>query len=345
MEQAGSMSDPEVGLVVIGRNEGERLRRCLDSVAEIPARVYVDSGSTDGSVALARARGVEVVELPVPPNFTAARARNAGLARLLERHPAVAFVQMVDGDSEVRPGWIAAAAAALDGDPGLAVAFGRNRERFPERSIYNAICDDEWDQPVGEATGAGGNAMIRVAALRQIGGYREGMIAAEDTEMSQRLRERGWRLACLAHEMTLHDADITRFGQWWQRTRRSGHAFAELAHLHPQARRPDWRRACRSILVWGGAFPVLLLLGLVAGAVGGGWWWLGPLALMLGWAARAMRYAGRQRARGLAPRIARASGWLIMLGKVPELLGLIRFHLNRRRGRASLLIEHKRAPA
>jgi len=48
-----------IDAVVIGRNEGERLVACLASLGgEIRRAVYVDSGSTDGSVAAARAAGV-----------------------------------------------------------------------------------------------------------------------------------------------------------------------------------------------------------------------------------------------------------------------------------------------
>lgn len=44
-----------LGVVVIGRNEGERLKRCLASLlGNVDQIVYVDSGSTDGSVQLAQ---------------------------------------------------------------------------------------------------------------------------------------------------------------------------------------------------------------------------------------------------------------------------------------------------
>ena len=196
-------AERKLGVVCIGRNEGERLQRCLASVGDIPNRVYVDSGSSDGSVASARARGVTVVELLVPPPFTAARARNAGLSRLLRECPDVQFVQMLDGDCELR--------ARLDRDgvtrllsaiQGLRVVFGRLRERHPERSIYNALCDDEWNVPVGEARGCGGDALFRVAALQQVNFYNPSMIAGEDTEMSIRLRKRGWRLERIDAEMS-----------------------------------------------------------------------------------------------------------------------------------------------
>ena len=142
------MSD--LGIVTIGRNEGERLRRCLNSLVGhgLPV-VYVDSNSTDGSVELARSMGVEVVELDLSLPFTAARARNAGFARLEQLTPGIGFVQFVDGDCEVVPGWLDRACAVLKERPDVAVVFGRRRERFPDQSIYNCLADIEWDTPVG----------------------------------------------------------------------------------------------------------------------------------------------------------------------------------------------------
>jgi glycosyltransferase involved in cell wall biosynthesis len=126
-------------VVVIGRNEGDRLRACLRSLQYVPYRVYVDSGSTDGSQGLARSMGFELVELGTPPNFTAARARNAGFQRLLELAPHTELVQMVDGDCEVRAEWLEEAARAILSEERLAAVFGRRRERFPEASVYNML--------------------------------------------------------------------------------------------------------------------------------------------------------------------------------------------------------------
>jgi hypothetical protein len=331
----------KVGLVVIGRNEGERLARCLTSVRDVAKRVYVDSGSTDGSLALARDEGVAVVELAAPPPFTAARARNSGLGRLLADDPDLEFVQMVDGDCQVQPGWIAAALAALFAEPDLALVFGRRRERFPERTIYNALCDDEWNAPVGESPGCGGDALFRVAALRQVDFYNPAMIAGEDTELSMRLRKAGWRLRRIDAEMTLHDAAITRFGQWWRRTQRSGHAFGEMAHLHPDARDPNWPRSVRSILIWGGVMPTMLMLAILLAVTVDPQWWIAAALLIAPWPVRMAQLAQRQRRRGLSAKVARASGTLLMLGKLPQLLGLIGFHFDRLSGRASRLIEYK----
>ena len=97
-----------VGCVAIGRNEGERLAACLRSLLRSTrprAIVYVDSGSTDGSVALARGLGVQVVELDLSIPFTAARARNVGYEHLARTVPTDrAPVQFVDGGLRGRPG-------------------------------------------------------------------------------------------------------------------------------------------------------------------------------------------------------------------------------------------------
>src|SRR5215203_246092 len=149
---------PHVAVVVIGRNEGDRLRRCLESVVSQAGRVvYVDSGSSDGSMSLARDMGLEAIELDMSRPFTAARARNTGWKRLLELDPDVEFVQFLDGDCEAVKGWVGTASAFLQARPEVGVVCGRLRERFPEHSLYNLLCDIEWDTPPGETLSCGGN--------------------------------------------------------------------------------------------------------------------------------------------------------------------------------------------
>lgn len=331
-----------VGIIVIGRNEGERLKTCLRSVVGAGPVVYVDSGSTDGSQDFARSLGVEVVELAVPPNFTAARARNAGVAALFARFPETALLQFVDGDCEVQPGWIATGTVALAADEGLALVFGRRRERHPEASIYNALCDDEWNVPIGEVGACGGDILIRADAFREAGGYPDEMIAGEEPDMSMRLRAKGWRLARIAGEMTLHDAAITRFGQWWRRTKRAGHAFAELAWRHPDIRSPDWQAIVRRDIIWGGALPLFAAVALVGSVVE-------PILLLLAAACIGLfvlniaRIFLRRSKEGLPPGVARASAVLLMVGKIAEFSGILSFHLERLSGRKAKLIEYKGA--
>ncbi|MBA4264258.1 MAG: glycosyl transferase [Comamonadaceae bacterium] len=321
------MVEEKLGVVIIGRNEGERLRRCLASVTPfVTAVVYVDSGSTDGSIQAASDAGAEVVELDMSMPFTAARARNQGLARLLHGRDSLEFVQFVDGDCEVVRGWLDAALEFLAGHPGHAVVCGRRRERYPEHSIYNRLCDDEWNTPPGEALTCGGDALMRVAALRAVGGYRESLIAGEEPELCLRLRQAGWRIQRIDVEMTLHDAAMTRFGQWWKRTVRSGHAFAEGAWLHGTTPERHWVRETRRAWLWGAVLPAFILIF----AIGlGPFWWLLSLIYPLQWLRLYMR-----------SRSASTSTFLL-IGKFAEAWGAMKFHVSRLRGTSGSIIEYK----
>lgn len=320
-----------IGVVVIGRNEGERLARCLRSLQVAPTCVvYVDSGSTDGSVALARGMGIEVLMLDMGRPFTAARARNEGLKRLLQNCPGLTYVQFVDGDCEVMPGWLEAARLFLEGRRRVAVACGRRRERFPDRSIYNWLCDQEWNTPVGEATACGGDALMRVAAFEQVGGFDPALIAGEEPELCVRLRAAGWSVWRLEAEMTLHDAAMLRFGQWWLRSVRAGHAFAEGAAMHGGTPSRHWVREASRAWLWGLGIPLAVLAAL---PLIGNWallgLWVYPLQVL-----RLARRAGGGRNQLL-------QALFLVLGKFPELQGQLKYGWSRLRDRRVQLIEYK----
>jgi GT2 family glycosyltransferase len=326
-----------LGVVAIGRNEGERLRRCLESVANRASlTIYVDSGSTDGSVNLAKELGVEVVELDLTVPFTAARARNAGLDRLLERATAVRFVQFVDGDCEVVESWLERGREVLEERSDVAVVCGRRRERHPEQSIYNRLADLEWDTPLGEAKACGGDAMMRVTSLREVGAYDASLIAGEEPELCVRLRQRGWKILRIDAEMTLHDLAMTRFGQWWRRSLRAGHAYAEGASRHGAPPERHWVRESRSNWLWGLAAPLL--------ALGLAWptWGLSLVALLGGYALIAWRAArwGRQ-SRGWPVADAWLFGFFCAVAKIPMAIGQWSYLWSRWVGRRSALIEYK----
>ncbi len=326
-----------IGVVVIGRNEGPRLRECLESLAGSGAQiVYVDSGSTDGSCELASSMGASVVSLDMTVPFTAARARNEGFARLELLVPEVELVQFVDGDCRIDPGWIDAAMRELEHRPKAAAVCGRRRERLPKRSVYNLLCDVEWNTPVGEAEECGGDALVRVAAFREVDGYNPRVIAGEDSEMCMRMRRRGWKIYRIDAEMTLHDAAILRFGQWWKRTVRSGHALAERAALHGNSPVRDCIRQRRSTVVWGGLVPVAWLAFLTQSLV-----W--PNLLFAGYLVLTWRIARYRLRRGDTPPTAFIYGAFTVLAKFPQSQGLCIYYLNRWRGKNTAIIEYKQA--
>lgn len=331
------MSLKQIGLVAIGRNEGKRLQQCLGSVVgKVAHVVYVDSGSTDGSIELARELGVDVVELDLSIPFTAARGRNAGFERLLQANPQIEFVQFVDGDCEVVEGWLECALAKLESQSDVAVVCGRRRERFPEQSIYNRLCDIEWDTPVGEAGACGGDSMMRVEAFQQVGGFNPTLIAGEEPELCVRLRQKGWKIFRLDAEMTLHDAQITQFGQWWKRSLRAGHAYAEGAWLHGHEPERHWVKESRSIWLWGLFIPFLAIaLALPTRGL--------SLLLLLGYPLLSYRIYRYMQPRGFAAKDTAFYAISCMLGKFPQVQGQLQFHLNRLLKRGNVLVEYKSA--
>ncbi len=323
-----------VGVVIIGRNEGERLGRCIGSVRKLGlATVYVDSASTDGSVENARAAGVDAIQVDLSRPFTAGRARNEGFARLLALHPGIEFVQFVDGDCEVRDGWIETALAELQRDARVVTVCGRRQERYPNASIYNRLCDIEWDTPVGDADATGGDFMVRAAAFRDVGGFDPGLIAGEEPELGHRLRARGWLIRRLDAPMTWHDAAMSRLSQWAKRSSRSGYAYAARAALHWQdGSRYMWRENLR-IAFWALGLPIAI--GMLAVLVSPAMLLLllvYPLQLLRGW--NAARRAGLGDAA--CPQAA-----FLLLGKWCECWGQLRFLARLATGAEQRIIEYK----
>jgi len=322
-----------VGAVVIGRNEGQRLIRCLESLGDIDHIVYVDSGSTDTSVHSASERGIDVVILDTSIPFTAARARNMGANYLLQKYPDLELIQFVDGDCEVVPGWIETSTRFLLENPDYAVVCGRRRERFPESTIYNQLCDIEWDTPTGDALACGGDALVRISPFKLVNGYRDSMIAGEEPEMCCRMRAAGWKIYRLNAEMTKHDAEMTKITQWWKRSKRAGHAYAETFYLHHSGFEKFRYRELLSILAWGGGIPLLIL---VSSLTVSGYF----LIFAAIYPMQILRLCFVYKSK-LGPKNAFLYACSNVWGKFAQLAGVISFVLKKMLRKESVLIEYK----
>ncbi len=326
-----------VGIVVIGRNEGARLTNCLASLRESGcAVVYVDSGSSDDSVARARTEVASVVELDPARPFSAARARNEGFAALAARHAGIEFVQFLDGDCTLLPGWLAPACAAMDAEPRRAVVIGPLQERRPDASIYNRMCALEWRSPPGDLSnfGAlGGIMLVRRAVFSRLGGFNDEVIAGEDSEFGVRVAEAGFRVTKVAEPMATHDADIGRFGQWWKRAVRGGHAIGQRFALHGRGALRDCARERRSVLVWGLALPatILVLVPFTSGL---------SLLLAGGYLVLRQRIVRYRLTQGDSASDASLYAGFVVIGKFAEAVGLLKFHFNHLAGRFRI-IEYK----
>lgn len=321
-----------VGVVIIGRNEGNRLIACLDSlVSLIPQVVYVDSGSTDNSLIEAINRGAHTVSLDMTQPFTAARARNAGFDKLVKLFPSVEFVQFVDGDCVVNPKWISTAYDFLIVNAKVAVVCGRRRELYPQKSIYNDFCDHEWNTPIGEAKACGGDALMRVKAFTFVGGYKVSLIAGEEPELCIRIRQAGYAVWRIDAEMTLHDAGMTKFSQWWKRAVRAGYAFAEGAYLYGSAPEYHWVAESKRSWVWGFVIPLIVLFMLV----------IHPLAgciLLLIYPLQILRLTFKSKQKN---KEAFLESIFMTIGKFAEAMGQIKFWCNLYFKQKSSIIEYK----
>lgn len=331
--------DPSIAIVAIGRNEGERLKRCLTSIlATGYPVVYVDSGSTDGSIAYARANGVEVMELDMNRPFTAARGRNAGYERARALQPNLDFVFFIDGDCFLAKGFLEHALQYFAAHSEAAVVCGRRREIAPDASFYNRLADMEWDTPIGEAKACGGDAIYRCKAFDAVGGFNAAIIAGEEPELCFRLRQAGWSIHRIDADMAWHDADIHRFGQWWTRAMRSGHAYAEAMGRYGNAPERFGVRPSLSIWFWTGLWPLALML--LAWPTGG--WSLAGLLAYPALIAKTVWSVRRSRRWPWSDSV--LYGVACFIAKFPQMQGQIRYWLNTRRHGTTRIIEYKREP-
>ena len=331
------MQTVEIGIVLIGRNEGERLTRCFDSLDNFSSRlVYVDSNSTDDSVKKAQQRGILVVNLDMSMPFTAARARNTGFQALIKLLPNITMVHFIDGDCAVADGWLTVAQKFLQQNLNVAVVCGRRRELFAHKSIYNQFCDDEWDTPIGEAKACGGDALMRVDVFKQVGGYRDDLIAGEEPELCIRIKNTGFKIWRISADMTWHDANMMQFKQWWLRCKRGGYAYAEGVYLHGGAPEFHWVVESKRAWIWGFLLPI----GIVIFAL------FKPLIAIflsliypLQWLRLSYKQFQQKQQVGILQSMQKA--FFMLLSKFPEAAGQLKFKINRFTNQKGKLIEYK----
>lgn len=326
-----------LGIVVIGRNEAARLGACLDSLPEGVAVCYVDSGSTDGSPAVAAERGVLVSSLSPDRPFSAARARNQGFDVLLGNHPELAAIFFIDGDCVLDPGFLPLALPQLLADPACAIVVGAVHELNAESNTYGRLAALEWSSPgTGEITDfgqLGGIMLVRAEDFRAIKGFDPAFIAGEDSELGIRLHLAGRKTVRIAPIMVYHAMEMQRFGQWWRRSVRAGHALAQRAARHGRSPLADSRSALRSTVVYGVLIPLVLILGL--GLIG-----LAALVLLAPYGYLASRFFAFYRRKQARPAAAALGACFGVLAKFANALGVIRFYVQRARG-SFQIIEYK----
>jgi len=322
----GNELSSQLGVVIIGRNEGKRLQLCLESMSEIEVpKVYVDSGSVDDSVAIAKDNHIEIIELNPDKPFSAARARNEGFERLMQLDPSIKFVQFIDGDCTLLPDWLGEASMALLADKQRGAVIGHLKERNVDASPYNRLCALEWRSAAGDLDdyGAlGGISVIRASVFKELAGFNPDVIAGEDSEFGVRMGLAGYKVTKLDCSMATHDANIHQFSQWWTRAVRAGHAIGQRAFLNGDSVHKDCVKERNSTLFWAALIP-LMVIALLIPTHGYSLLLLGIYCLLC---YRVMRFRLRQ---GDTCEDAWFYTKYLFLAKFANMQGLLKFYFNK----------------
>lgn len=331
---------PDVSVVVIGRNEGDRLVRCLNTIRNTmyPGRIaeviYVDSNSTDGSRERAAAAGATVIAVQ-PERPTAATGRNAGW-----RAAKSPFVLFLDGDTLLDETFVTAAVEGMR-QPGVAVVCGNRREIRPLDSLYNRVLDLDWVSPAGEAEYCGGDALMRKAVLEEVGGYDESLIAGEEPDMCRRMRARGHTILHLDVPMTGHDLAMHCWSQYWRRAVRTGYAYAEVSARYSGTDIPLWENESKGNQLRGTILFTGTLAGILMGIALLSVWPL--LAVALCWSVLIVRTERRIRWKSDDTTARFLYAVHSHVQQIPILLGQLVYRRDRRAMRKRPLIEYKEA--
>ncbi len=317
-----------VGVIIIGRNEGERLERAIKSVQKVGLRaIYVDSASSDNSIEIAKSNAVPYIELSSERPLSAARARNAGFKWLAENIPDLSYVHMLDGDCDLNPGWINSAVSVLDCRAEVAVVCGRLREVNWQGAVFRLLSDVGWYIKPGEIQSCGGIATVRADIFQKVGGFNENLIAGEEPEFYQRIRQKGYKLLCLENEMGRHDSGITNYAQWWTRSVRTGFSYANAQEWG------RWQKARRSLVFWGGMLPALIILSVFLSPVIASLLIMAyPLQMIRIYTKLTIPYAPKHRM---------LFAIFCVLDKFPEFLGFLKYHYAKITGKQQTIIEYK----
>ena len=324
---------PDIDCVLIGINCCKTLGRCIDSVfaCDYPKDkvhlYYVDGGSTDRSIEIARDYENVTVITITPEYPTPGLGRNHGW-----RRGSSPLVQFLDSDTILDKEWLKRASGAMHNDNAGAV-LGFRKEMHPEFSVYNWIGNIEWNGPVGESSCFGGDVLIRREALDKTSGYDEVLVGGEDPELSRRIIREGWKIVRIDALMTQHDLAMKTVRQYLARAFRSGYAFAAVRTREAKAGSDFWKSELDKIMIKGGAFFTCIIFAIAIAIIERSQ--TRPLlALLTAGPGIAILFNPRlfkvkkfMRENNLNRKEARKYAWHCSLVVIPQLFGIVRFYV------------------
>jgi GT2 family glycosyltransferase len=198
------------------RNGGPSFQACLAAIAAarqacaphaVTELIVVDDGSSDDSVAVARAAGARVLATPAPGGHGPAAARNLGA-----RAATGDIVFFVDADVALHPGTLGRAAQAFATDPGLEAVFGSyddspaapNFLSQYKNLLHHYVHQHAHVQASTFWTGCGAMRLSTFLALGGFDAHTFRRPSIEDIDLGYRLRRRGGQIRLLKDMQCTH---------------------------------------------------------------------------------------------------------------------------------------------
>ncbi|UCD05132.1 MAG: glycosyltransferase [candidate division WOR-3 bacterium] len=256
---------PYVSVVIIGKDEEKNLANCIRSVRDIeyPAErveiIYVDNGSHDRSVAIARQQNINTVEergqYPSP-----GLARNRGI-----REAKYDIIHFIDGDMTMDSGYLGKAVRFLDVDK-IGCVIGDVQELGSESSFLSRVLNYPWaSRKTGFVEAPGGGGTFRKSVLEAVEGYNPYVLKGQETEIGYRIREEGYRIYKIDHLMAMHDYGINRLDDLVKRSYRMGSSYGMIMTMPQVGSYADLTRRARSLFVQGMLLTVVIAMLIITG--------------------------------------------------------------------------------
>jgi glycosyltransferase involved in cell wall biosynthesis len=196
---------PRVSIVIRAFNEEKHIGNLLDAIARQSLRdheiILVDSGSTDGTLAIAARHPVKVVHIK-PGDFTFGRSLNIGLRAARGPVAVLASAHVLPMDAD----WLKNLTAPF-ADRKLALAYGMQRggegSKFSEDQHFRRWYREQTDLDQKNPYANNANLALRTALWREYP-FDESLTGLEDLAWASHMRELGYKIAYVAEAGVLH---------------------------------------------------------------------------------------------------------------------------------------------
>jgi glycosyltransferase involved in cell wall biosynthesis len=256
-------SYPSISIVVIGLNEADNLPNTFNAILNMNYPqdkldlIYVDSGSTDNSVEIAKNYSYRVF---VEPNYpSSGRNRNRGL--LEARYEIVHFL---DGDVEIDQDYFKNIVSLFEEKNAQAIVGQLEAQRPSLLYRFAQMSNISKKEGYINSTSTGGTYLR--TPLLMVNGYDERIRRGQEVELGERFRKEGFKIWCTKSKLGCHNFAIKSVSELLEKDYSRGYHYAVVARLDGDG---EYFRVCRAVirkqLIF---FPLIIIIALALIATG-----------------------------------------------------------------------------